>query len=285
MNRRSFLQTGAAVTAGLGMQRGKAPPPVASDGAIPYRQTVPFALTAIGLAQDIAVTLTPGNQDFIISITCPGLGTAVQLTALLDQVEQATWYGTAILQGLLVRATQQLTVVITPLFLAQVGSPSYFQIAGNRWPAGQAPPTMPHADVQGTLSQQLAGNTGLGTPVTLIGGWDQLEGAAGEPNAVQVNEAGILLTGARDTAATNQYAVTATAGVAVPVPTSNIRTACTIHVPASSSQPVFIGTNSSLTVSNGYMIEPGHSHTVSWGGGAIYAVAAAAGTTISYWDE
>ena len=281
MNRRSFLQTGAAVTAGLGMQRGKA-----SDGAIPYRQTVPFALTAIGLAQDIAVTLTPGNQDFIISITCPGLGTAVQLTALLDQVEQATWYRR---NSHLARSAGTCHPTAhcrdNALVPGTGGSPSYFQIAGNRWPAGQAPPTMPHADVQGTLSQQLAGNTGLGTPVTLIGGWDELQGFAGEPNAVQVNEAGILLTGARDTAATNQYAVTATAGVAVPVPTSNIRTACTIHVPASSSQPVFIGTNSSLTVSNGYMIEPGHSHTVSWGGGAIYAVAAAAGTTISYWDE
>ncbi len=86
---------------------------------------------------------------------------------------------------------------------------------------------------------------------------------------------------ASNSPATGQYAVTGSAAQAVAARVA--RTGCTLHCPAASLQPIYIGF-SGVTLATGYMLEPGHSVTIV-SPNAIFAIAAGTGTTISYEDE
>jgi hypothetical protein len=121
----------------------------------------------------------------------------------------------------------------------------------------------------------------------MMSGYDAWPGFTG-PETIAVNQVGVLLTGARDGVVFSQVTVAATATLIVPAPSTGLRTACTIHVPAA-GQTVAIGGNSGVLMTGGlgvggFLIEPGHSMTVSWAG-QIYGIVAATTQVVSFWDE
>lgn len=99
---------------------------------------------------------------------------------------------------------------------------------------------------------------------------------------VRTNVAGNILTGGQDAPS---YGQTAVDGTATEIVGSNPgRSGCSIHNLSTAPGIVYLGTNSSVTTSTGYALEPGASITAAEPG-PIYGITAGATITVSWEDE